>query len=251
MTSGIYGIFQGNRVYIGQSSGIDHRWETHKSDLKLNKHHCQFLQRVYNKYGLSSLQFSTLEVCQLSGLDDLETKVWEDYEAKGFTMMNSKPEGGVLRGENHPHYGRKLSPYQREKFITSGKDHHMFGRTHTDEAKAKISKAGLGRTHTAEAKAKIAERSKGENNPMFGMSGDKNPRFGIAHTAETKDKMSKSSVKYWYTIQHVKSGEIFTTDNITIWCESKKVCRNHLYSTVPGGSRKTSQGYKIISKVEL
>ncbi len=188
MTCGIYGIFQGSRVYIGQSVNIERRWRIHKSSLKLNRHHCQFLQRIFNKHGLSSLQFSTLKVCSVSELDTLETQVWEEYQNNRFSMMNPKPEGGVLRGEN---------------------------------------------------------------NPMFGKSGDKNPRFGVTLTDGTKDKMSRSSVKYSYTIEHVKSGEIFTTDNITQWCKNKKVSRSNLHATVPGGSRRTSHGYKIISKVEL
>jgi group I intron endonuclease len=201
MTSGIYGIFQGNRVYIGQSVNIEKRWRVHKTLLKLNKHHCQFLQRVSHKYGSSSLQFNILEVCSASELDNLETQVWEGYEARGFTMMNSKPEGGVLRGENH----------------------HRFGGTHTEEARAKMREAKLGENH---------------------------PFFGKTHTDEAKKKMSKSHEKFSFIILHVATGNRYETTNLEQWCKDFRVYPNHLSQTFDG-PRKTSQGYKIVSKVEL
>ena len=218
MASGIYGIFQGNRVYIGQSSDIDRRWYEHKSDLKLNQHHCQFLQNIYNKHGLSSLEFSILEVCSVSELNDLETKVWEDYEAKGFTMMNSKPEGGVLRGENH----------------------HRFGRKHTDQARAKMSESRLGKIFSDETKAKIREAKLGENHPFFGRT----------HTEEARAKQRESQEKFSYIILEVSTGARYETNNLNQWCKDRKVHNGNLQSTF-NGSRKTAYGYKIVSKVEL
>lgn len=46
-----------------------------------------------------------------------------------------------------------------------------------------------GKKHKDKAKRILSEKRKGENNPMFGKSGDKNPFFGKKHSEETKKKM--------------------------------------------------------------
>jgi len=52
-----------------------------------------------------------------------------------------------------------------------------------------------GRYHSKKSKKKISDNSpdhNGENNPMFGKTGDKNPFFGRTHTDDSKRKMSES-----------------------------------------------------------
>ena len=46
----------------------------------------------------------------------------------------------------------------------TGHNNPMYGKKHTDEAKAKISKTHKGKHHTEEAKAKMSEIRKGSNN---------------------------------------------------------------------------------------
>lgn len=46
------------KMYVGKTFDIKHRFETHMSDLKLNKHHSQKLQRAVNKYGIENFKFS-------------------------------------------------------------------------------------------------------------------------------------------------------------------------------------------------
>jgi hypothetical protein len=132
-------------------------------------------------------------------------------------MMNSKPEGGVLRGENSPHYGKK----------------------HTEETRAKMREAQLGKILTDEHRARMSKSRLGNNNWL-----------GKKHTDSTRAKLSKSSEKFSYTILEVSTGTRYETTNITQWCKDRKVYRGHLCQTFDG-PRKTSQGYKIVSKVEL
>ena len=49
---------------------------------------------------------------------------------------------------------------------------------------------GTGRTLTPDERQKISERMRGTNNPMYGLTGEKNPFFGKKHTPETRQKMS-------------------------------------------------------------
>ena len=53
MSIGIYMIrnLSNNKVYIGQSTNINRRWNDHKMKLKNNIHYNEHLQKSYNKYG--------------------------------------------------------------------------------------------------------------------------------------------------------------------------------------------------------
>lgn len=61
--SGIYKITcSGNgKVYIGSATNFCTRWSMHLHDLRNNKHHGDYMQNSYNKYGEESFQFEILE----------------------------------------------------------------------------------------------------------------------------------------------------------------------------------------------
>jgi group I intron endonuclease len=62
--SGIYKIqskIKPERIYIGSAVNVFKRWSDHRRLLNKNKHHSPQLQRHYNKYGLSDLDFEIIE----------------------------------------------------------------------------------------------------------------------------------------------------------------------------------------------
>ena len=78
---GVYKITtkHNSKIYIGSSENIEKRFTTHCSRLKRGVHHSPYFQAVYNKYGLSNLEFSIIEI-----LDSPEKKIereqhWMDY----------------------------------------------------------------------------------------------------------------------------------------------------------------------------
>lgn len=97
---------------------------------------------------------------------------------------------------------------------TTGKNNPFFGKTHTNEAKTKISEAAIGRVlseetrakmrmshagkiHTSEAKAKMSEvKTEYWRNPenRAKMTGKNNPFFGKTHSDETKANLSARAV---------------------------------------------------------
>jgi len=69
--------------------------------------------------------------------------------------------------------GRKLPPFTAEHkarigLANAGKNHGMFGRSHTVEARSAISSAGRARKHSLESKEKLRAAKLGNKNPMFG-----------------------------------------------------------------------------------
>lgn len=92
--TGIYAIIHPptKRRYIGQSENIYKRWGIHRSCLANKRHHCTYLQNIWNKYGGSCLHFIILEECDIEELDELE-----DYYMKitpGNKLLNHAKEGG-------------------------------------------------------------------------------------------------------------------------------------------------------------
>lgn len=98
--SGIYIIehIPSKRVYVGQSACIAKRWSVHKATLNLNKHHCKYLQRAWNKHGESEFNFRILQFCSLDDLNKTEIKYCLKF--KGL-LFNIHPPGKCLRGFKH------------------------------------------------------------------------------------------------------------------------------------------------------
>lgn len=87
---GIYMIKneENDKVYIGQSNDISHRWSTHKTELNANRHVNRHLQNAWNKYGQDSFTFSILEECKKDDLDKREMYYIELYDSynKGYNL---------------------------------------------------------------------------------------------------------------------------------------------------------------------
>lgn len=85
------------KKYIGKSTNLPHRIETHLSDLTLGKHHSIKLQRAFDKYGSKNFVFSYQEVLaeneeELSLLEMKEIDKYDSYK-NGYNM--------TLGGEGH------------------------------------------------------------------------------------------------------------------------------------------------------
>ena len=95
--------------------------------------------------------------------------------------------------------GSKHTDEQKEAMSErmSGTNNPMFGRTHTDEVKAKLSKISKGKVISEEQKVQQSKAMSGKNNPMFGKTHSKEAKAKISKTHkgkilsdETKAKMS-------------------------------------------------------------
>ena len=80
------------QVYIGQSTAYQHRWNSHKSKLRLNKHRNPKLQEDYNKYGLDAFEFKIIKEFPSDITSDVllkeEIKMITEYNQRGENLYN-------------------------------------------------------------------------------------------------------------------------------------------------------------------
>lgn len=103
------------------------------------------------------------------------------------------------------HFGRRITKTGTLCNISDGgegvssgvtnpnKDGHTFrGRRHSYKSRSRMSRKHRGKTLSEEHKRNIGKASAGENNPMYGMSGELSPAFGRKHTKSELRKMSEA-----------------------------------------------------------
>ena len=117
-----------------------------------------------------------------------------------------------LNGERNPNFGKPVSEETRRKLSEAqrGMPHpwavgnqHALGYKHTEEAKRKISEAGMGRVVSEETRRKIGETKIGNTN-MVGKHHSEETKqkmsdaaIGRIVTDETKQKLSESARRWW------------------------------------------------------
>jgi group I intron endonuclease len=210
---GIYKITSlSGRVYIGQSTDIEYRFNSYK------KLRCKSQKRLYasfNFYGIEAHTFEVIEECDIELLNERE-RYWQEY----YNVLN---KGLNCRLTTSINKSGKMSQDTRIKM----KDNHWSkkegyesprkGKKHSEESKKKMSEAqknkyengyichNKGRKHTEETKRKNSEaqKNKYENGYVSPMKGKEVP-------IEQKEKISNTLKR-----KH-KEGEIVT------WCKGKK-----------------------------
>lgn len=72
--SGVYKISNtlNEHFYIGSSKDSYGRWYNHRSALRANRHHSQYLQRAWSKYGEEAFKFEMIEECPKENLLERE-----------------------------------------------------------------------------------------------------------------------------------------------------------------------------------
>lgn len=81
MTGGIYMIknIVDNKVYIGSSTNIEIRWDTHIRDLNNNTHYSKVLQKSWKDYGKNNFEFLIIEEIKDENILKRREQYWIDY----------------------------------------------------------------------------------------------------------------------------------------------------------------------------
>lgn len=112
--SGIYCIenLTTKKKYVGQSVDIKSRIAKHINELTHVKHHNDYLQNAWNKYGPEDFIFYTLEECQIEALDERECYYIELLNTLnrdcGYNLKTGGQSGGAI-----------VSDYVRKKMSDS------------------------------------------------------------------------------------------------------------------------------------
>ena len=159
--SGIYKIqskIKPERIYIGSSIVISSRWKRHLYDLSKNKHRSSKLQRHYNKYGISDLQFSILLGCEKEDLIKIEQYFIDSYNP----YFNSFKLAGSTLGFHHSEETKKkLSISKMGNKNGIGNKGSTGKKQSIDTITKRISKT-KGMKRTEEFKIKSSDRQRGQ-----------------------------------------------------------------------------------------
>jgi group I intron endonuclease len=202
----VYKVKVGDFYYLGCTSNFSQRSTVHRSLLKTNKHFNSKLQAAYNSlvirecsievlHTFASMQEALNKEQELiaTHLDkpnctnmNLGSNTWVNYE-DAETRKKNMSEGMSV-------YYESLTPEERAvKYGLSGELNGMYGRTQSEETKAKcrlnIKKAqdsNRGRALSDEHKVKLSAIASTR-------TGDTNPFYGKQHSAEAKAKQSAAN----------------------------------------------------------
>jgi len=110
------------------------------------------------------------------------------------------------------------------------------GFTQSEETRKKISESNRKAYESEELRKHTSEIKKGANNPSWGKKGELSARWGVAHTEETKLKMSRSREKFLYELID-PSREVYMTSNLREFGEQYGLANTHLYGIVNGKAK--------------
>lgn len=172
---GIYKIVdQKGRVYIGSSADLKARKSKHFTELQKGIHGNKKLQRVADKYGISSLVFSVIEYCERHLLISKE----QSYIDQLNPFFNICLVAGVSNGMAGKKHSEEVKRAIAEK--VAGNTNRR-GAKISEESKNKMRLAKVGKKLTEEHKRKIGEKSKGRKSCL-----------GKKQSEETKRKRLES-----------------------------------------------------------
>jgi group I intron endonuclease len=188
MNNVIYKIIniQNQKFYVGSTTSFSERSHTHKKKLRSGKHHCAHLQAAWNKYGEENFVFVVVErLAHHSELQAAEDRWLEAWVGKPECYNVGTRSGAPMRGktkEQHPNFGKPVSEAQRvaisetlqRYYRADPANHPRFGKHHSDEVRAEISRkrkgkcAGadhyrFGKTVSEEVRKKIGDTQRGKS----------------------------------------------------------------------------------------
>lgn len=162
--SGIYKIISNiepNKIYVGNSIDIFHRWRQHLTDLRYKRHKNPKLQAHFNKYGESDLSFCLLLRCDREQLFEIEQFFIDSYKP----WFNACPKVKGVMCERH----------------------------HTEESKRKMSLAKKGKPSILKGRKGSKQSEETKRKKSESLKGRPSPMKGRKMSQESKDKISKSN----------------------------------------------------------
>jgi group I intron endonuclease len=210
---GVYKISNtlSGRYYIGYSTNMNKRFTVHRSKLKQKCHDNIFLQRAYNLDGKDKFIYEIIHKCdteedakeiELQYLTDLSIREYLynlNFNNSGGDLLTHHPDKDKIREKILKSQAETISNMtieeRKEKYGKCGERNGMFGKTHTEEVRKKISEINKGRVcHNKGKKTSDETRKKLSDIRKNKYTGEDNSFFGKHHTEETKQKIREKNI---------------------------------------------------------
>ena len=170
-----------NKFYVGSTVDTRVRFQDHRRKLRKGTHHCVHLQASWNKYGEEKFEFVVVDTVPDDDLFSVENQWLREHFGKPHCYNTGTSSLTPWRGipkEQHPAFGKsksaearaKISETLKEYYAAAPENHPRYGVKHTDEAKAKMAKKlvhkgeshyRFGKTLSEEVRAKIGNAQRG------------------------------------------------------------------------------------------
>ncbi|TCI26745.1 hypothetical protein EVJ32_05050 [Exiguobacterium sp. SH5S4] len=245
------------KYYVGISSNPEKRKITHFSSLSRNSHHNLYLQRSYNKNGADAFEFIVL-FDELSKEKASEIEVYTIKTFKKFLYNISRVSSGgdiVSYHPNNAEIRKKISKASRDQWANrdeefkrrmsermKGSNNHMYGQTHDEEARRKISAAHTGRRLTKEHKEKMV-KTRRERYTQEDLSRIASAALKKRYSKqEERDRTAESSRRNWQNPEYRSKMEI----------KLKEISENRIVKVVYKGEEYEGNNYqRIADKIGL
>lgn len=222
------------KKYVGSSMNINKRFTIHRSSLKHNRHHCVYLQRAVNKYGIDGFKFYIIEETNFATKDELQSleQVYLDSHDNLYNV------GSVGGGDNLTKHPDKEDIIRRRTETASKKLEHLTEEERTKRFEHTKGSSNGNWKHGGRMKVicpvcNVNKKSAGAKTCMgcqtYDRKGEKNSFYGKSHSEETLAILRNN--ESW--VKGLKPEEIPYTKQYEI--------------TYPDGTTKTVYGLKAIA----
>lgn len=147
---------------MGSSGNLSKRFRVYFSESGIEKILTISTSRILRallKYGYSKFRLEILEYCDSD----------KCLEREQYFLDSINPEYNILKKAGSPlGYKHTEETIAKIALALKGEKHPMFGKLHSEETLAFMSRTHLGKKISEETRKKISEALKGEKNHMFG-----------------------------------------------------------------------------------
>ncbi len=163
------------RCYVGQSTNIKSRWNSHRYKLRHDEHPSKEMNKDWNIYGEDNFEFKIIQECTKDELEELEKKYTKEFKAydEGYNQIIGGHREGYICSEDTR---KKLSELGKNKTmseearkkISENNPKYWKGKHFSEETKKKISESLKGKKLSEETKKKMSENHadyKGDKHP--------------------------------------------------------------------------------------
>lgn len=190
------------KSYVGRTGNLERRLDQHVRELNNGTHHNSALLKDWQAGSPDDFVFETVEVIEtIDEAIETEQRLIDEGIGKSLYNIGQSKFGDALthnpnrdriveniRAGVNRSYSEMTPEEKREKFASH--PNGMLGRTHSPEARAKLSSQMKGNQY-ALGSVRSAKQREALSESASLRTGEKNPFFGKKHSAETRAVMSE------------------------------------------------------------